>query len=66
MVEPVWSFEDDNGRPLNGGQLFTYAAGTLTDKATYADSAGAIPNTNPVILNARGEATVYGTGVYTA
>lgn len=64
LPEPVQSYEDSNGRPLNGGKLFTYAAGTTTPKATYQDLAGTIPNTNPVILNERGEATVYGSGVY--
>lgn len=64
LPEPIQSYEDSNGKPLNGGQLFTYAAGTTTPKATYQDSAGAIPNTNPIILNERGEATAYGSGNY--
>lgn len=64
IPEPVQSYEDSNGKPLNGGKLYTYAAGTLTAKATYQDSAGAIPNSNPIILSERGEATVYGTGNY--
>lgn len=64
LQEPVQSYEDSNGKPLNGGQLFSYSAGTLTPKATYQDSAGSIPNTNPIILNERGEAVVYGSGNY--
>lgn len=64
LPEPKQSYEDSNGRPLNGGQLFTYAAGTTTPKATYQDAAGTIPNTNPIVLNERGEATVYGSGNY--
>lgn len=64
LQEPVQSYEDSNGKPLNGGKLFTYAAGTTTPKATYQDAAGTIANTNPVILNERGEATVYGSGNY--
>jgi hypothetical protein len=64
LLEAVQSYEDDNGKPLNGGKLYTYSAGTLTPKATYQDAAGATPNANPVILNARGEGTVYGTGNY--
>lgn len=64
LQEPVQSYEDSNGKPLNGGQLFTYDAGTLTLRATYQDSAGAIPNTNPIVLNERGEAVVYGSGNY--
>lgn len=64
LPEPVQSYEDSAGNPLNGGQLFTYSAGTLTPKATYQDAAGAIPNTNPIVLNERGEATLYGSGNY--
>ncbi|WP_439684870.1 hypothetical protein MNJPNG_05010 [Cupriavidus oxalaticus] len=64
LIEPVQSYEDSNGKPLNGGQLFTYSAGTLTPKATYQDADGATPNTNPIILNERGEAVVYGSGNY--
>jgi len=48
-------FNSTNQRFLAGGKLYTYAAGTTTPKATYTDSAGLIPQTNPIILNARGE-----------
>lgn len=48
-------FFDNNGNPLSGGKLFTYAAGTTTKLATYTDSTGTVPNTNPVIMNTRGE-----------
>lgn len=64
LQEPVQSYEDSNGKPLNGGKLYTYSAGTLTPKATYQDAAGSTANANPVILNERGEATVYGSGNY--
>jgi hypothetical protein len=64
LPDPVQSFEDASGRPLSGGLLFTYAAGTLTAKATYQDAHGATPNANPITLNARGEAVVYGSGNY--
>ena len=52
-------FYDNNNNPLVGGQLFTYQAGTTTPAATYTDSTGGTPNTNPVIMNARGEASVW-------
>jgi hypothetical protein len=48
-------FNSTNQRFLAGGKLYTYAAGTTTPKATYTDSAGATPQENPIILNARGE-----------
>lgn len=56
---PIMHFADNNGNPLSGGQLFTYAAGTTTPQATYTDSTGGTSNPNPVILNARGEASVW-------
>ena len=58
-------FFDANGNPLAGGKLYTYAAGTTTPLATYTDSSGGTPNTNPVILDSRGEANVWlGSSVY--
>lgn len=54
-----FSAEDDNGRPLIGGRLFTYQNGTTTPAPTYKDEAGTILNTNPIILDARGEAVVH-------
>lgn len=56
---PKFRGEDNNGNPLTGGKLFTYQAGTTTKQATYTDSGGLTPNTNPVILNTRGEADVW-------
>lgn len=56
---PVFRSWDNLGFPLAGGQLFTYAAGTSTPQATYVDSTQTTQNTNPVILNFRGEAFVW-------
>lgn len=62
---PKLQFFDINGDPLSGGKLYTYAAGTTTPLATYTDSTGGTPNANPVILNSRGEASVWwGTSMY--
>ena len=47
-------FFDDNGNPLTGGKVYTYAAGTTTPLATYTTSAGTVANTNPIILDAAG------------
>jgi hypothetical protein len=44
---------------LPGAQLFTYAAGTTTPQATYTDASLLFPNTNPVIMNAAGQASVW-------
>src|ERR1700761_42688 len=56
---PVFKAFDNNGAPLFKGQLFTYVAGSSTPQATYVDSTQTTPNTNPVILNARGECNLW-------
>ena len=53
------AFVDDAGEPLVGGKLYTYIAGTTTLQTTYTDSSGTTANTNPVILDSRGEANVW-------
>jgi hypothetical protein len=53
-----------NGDPLVGGKLYTYQTNTTTPKATYTDQAGLTPNSNPVILDADGEANVWLNGLY--
>ena len=47
------------GIPLVGGKLYTYASGTTVPLATYTDDTGVFANTNPVILDSRGEANVW-------
>lgn len=47
------------GAPLSAGKVYTYAAGTLTPQATYADQAGSILNTNPVQLDSAGMADIW-------
>ena len=48
---------DNNGIPLSGGQVYWYIAGTTTPVTVYTESTGSTVNTNPVILNTRGEPT---------
>lgn len=58
--------DTDAGAPLVGGLLYTYASGTTTPKATYTSATLGTANTNPVVLDARGEAAVWlGSGAYT-
>lgn len=65
LVPPVVRFSDANGKPLVGGKLFSYAAGTTTPLATYSASTTGAVNTNPVILDSTGSATVFlGANVY--
>lgn len=57
--QPKLQFFDNNGAPLVGGKLYTYAAGSTTPLSTYTNESGATANPNPVILNSRGEASVW-------
>lgn len=40
--------------PLNGGLVYTYAAGTTTPQPTFTTSTGSTPNANPITLSANG------------
>jgi hypothetical protein len=48
-------FFDSVGLPLAGGFLYSYASGTTSPLATYTDSSGLTPMTNPIVLDANGE-----------
>lgn len=56
---PKLQFLDANGNPLVNGLLYTYASGTTTPLATYTTQAQTTANTNPIVLDARGEASVF-------
>lgn len=56
---PKTAFVDAAGEPLVGGKLYTYVAGTTTLQTTYTDSTATTANTNPIILDSRGEANVW-------
>lgn len=45
---------DGNGKPLSGGLVEVYLAGTSTAATTFSDGAGLVPNTWPVVLNTLG------------
>ena len=47
-------FFDNNGVPLSGGFLYTYAAGTSTPQATYTSSNGNTAQANPMVLDSSG------------
>lgn len=55
---PKQQFFDNNGNPAAGYKLFTYAAGGVSKLATTVSASGA-NNTNPIILDYRGEANVW-------
>lgn len=62
LPQPQTQFCDANGAPLAGGSVATYVVGTTTPAATYQDYQGTIANTNPVILDATGRASIWGGG----
>ena len=47
-------FFDNNGNPLAGGLIYTYAAGTTTPAATYTTYTGNTANANPIVLDSAG------------
>lgn len=52
-------FFDNNGDPASGYQLFSYEAGTAVKLATYSDVDLTVANTNPIILDSAGRATIF-------
>jgi hypothetical protein len=63
--QPKLQFLDNNGVPLSGGKVYTYAAGITTPLTTYTDYTGNTANSNPVILDSRGECSIWlGTSSY--
>ena len=59
LLQPRVYFVDGSGNPCVGCQLFSYSAGTTTPQPTYTDASGTTQNTNPVILDSTGSATVW-------
>lgn len=57
-------FTDINGAPLVAGKVYMYEPLTLIPKDTWQDSGQNTLNTNPVILDSRGQAVIYGSGDY--
>ena len=47
-------FFSDNGVPLLGGLLYTYAAGTTTPQTSYTSISGNTAHSNPIVLNSAG------------
>lgn len=64
MPTPKVQFFTDSGLPLAGGLVYTYEPGTTNNKASYTDSTGATANTNPVVLDSAGRASIWLSGFY--
>jgi hypothetical protein len=52
-------FQLNSTQVAAGAKIYTYEAGTSTDKATYSDQALTSANANPVIADSNGEATIW-------
>ncbi len=57
-------FIDIDGNPLVGGTVTFYVPDSLVLKDTWQDADKTILNTNPIILDSRGQAIIYGDGIY--
>jgi len=57
-------FLDADGVPLALGSVYFYIPNTSTLKNTWQDEGQTILNTNPVVLDAAGEAVIWGSGQY--
>lgn len=56
-------FYKNDGTLNAGGKVWTYVAGTTTPTTTFIDNVGSVPNTNPIILDSKGEAGIWSNGV---
>lgn len=59
IVNPLAQFFGDDGLPLSGGRVLTYAAGTTTPLLTYKDALLTVSNGVSVSLDAEGKAVIY-------
>ena len=57
-------FYNNDGTLAAGGKVEIFEPGTTTDKDSYTSSTGLVPNTNPVILDAKGEADIWTSGLF--
>jgi hypothetical protein len=56
---PKVQFFNDDGTPMVGGKLCTYQGGTSTPLNVFTDSALTVPHANPIVLDSRGETTIW-------
>lgn len=59
MPTPEIQYLNADGTPMAGAKLCTYAAGSSTPLATYTSSTAGSSNTNPIILDPAGRASVW-------
>jgi len=58
-VSPKFQFLSSVGAPLVSGTVDVYLAGTTTRTTSWTDKTQLSANTNPIVLDARGEATIW-------
>ncbi len=60
-LSPIFNipqFFDNLGKPLAGGKIYTYVAGSSTTlQTTYSNSIGSVSNSNPILLDSSGKLT---------
>lgn len=61
---PKFYAQDDEGKPLAGGKVYTYQAYSNNPKKTWQEEEQLNENTNPVILSDAGYADIYLDGSY--
>ena len=64
LISPRLTVLDRHGRPLSGGQVYTYEAGSTTPKTSYSDPEMITPHAWPLVLNSDGKAPHYVSGSY--
>jgi len=55
---------DSSGNALAGGLVYTYSAGTTTNKDTWTEADKSVAAANPVVLDANGRALIFADGNY--
>ena len=60
----VQQYQNKNGTILTGGKIYIYYQGRTALATTYHDEAGTVVNSNPVLLDNNGRATVFANTIY--
>ncbi len=64
LLQPRFRSLLSDGTPNVGGKVYTYQAGTTIPATTYSNSDLTSENTNPVVLDADGQADIWFSGPY--
>lgn len=64
VTNPKFTLLDDNGNLASGACVYFYEPGTTTKKTIYTNQALTVAASNPITLDSRGEASIFGSGTY--